>query len=777
MQEKVHVTLKRYSTNKNTENLAQKKIVSKNYKKTLKQERNTYRLNLLHKLRNMKSNDPRSYMKMIFNKPKTENPIPIDVFYDHFKDLNEADLCLQEDPFDIENYCKVAFSPKILSEKITYTEISKCIKNLKNNKAPGKDGVINEQIKNAPDCLIELLQLLFNVIFDSGIIPSSWAIGSVVPLYKNKGDKHSTDNYRGITLLSCLGKLFTSILNGRLTEFDNKYHIIKESQAGFRQAYSTTDHLFTLRTAVDFYLNEGKKVYCCFVDYRKAFDNIWRPGLFKKMIDVGVGGKMFRAIYNLYKITKSSVLLNGELSRLFKTVVGVSQGEILSPFLFNIYLNDLDSFLSQHKVVGLKRLKDDLIKFRIIDQTSDNTFLPVIKYADDTVLMAESAEDLQHSINALSCFCEHWKLQLNIQKTKVLVFSKQAQDNLSFKFNNNSLEIVKQYNYLGITFDYSGNFTNCIKRIEEQASKSMFAVLKQSRSIGLTMDIQKDIFNKIVAPVLLYGCEIWGSCNYENLEKLKRKYYKVCLNLRDNASTDMLFGDLGETPLNISINTRMISYWSKLLSGKKSKIAYLLCKLIYTKQLKATNAKPKSWIKHIEKCLNNSGMREFWLYENYPNFKWLKERVKRTLIDQYKQYWKANIESSSKCDFYKLNKIDHSFEFYFLLDVPFNIVRSICHFRISNHKLPIETGRWINIPRNQRYCPLCTNNEIGDEIHYLFICPFFQEERKLFIPDLLAKSTYDKNILQSLFNKNNDGNLQKIGTFIHLIMNTFNNLE
>ena len=117
--------------------------------------------------------------------------------------------------------------------------------------------------------MLKVLVKLFNVVLDSGFVPTEWCIGIIVPIYKNKGQDTNPDHYRGITLLSCLGKLFTSILNQRITQFFEAEQVIGEEQAGFRSGYSTTGHVFVLKSIIDFYVQKKKRLYCAFIDYKK----------------------------------------------------------------------------------------------------------------------------------------------------------------------------------------------------------------------------------------------------------------------------------------------------------------------------------------------------------------------------------------------------------------------------------------------------------------------------------------------------------------------------
>ena len=148
--------------------------------------------------------------------------------------------------------------------------------------------------------MISTFTKLFNIILETGHIPSEWCVGIIQPLFKNKGSPRDPNNYRGITILSCFGKLFTSILNNRITIFTENYNILGFEQAGFRQNYSTTDHLFTLYGIIDILLAKKKRLYCAFLDYEKAFDKVDRTLLWQKLIEQNIDGKILRVIKNMY---------------------------------------------------------------------------------------------------------------------------------------------------------------------------------------------------------------------------------------------------------------------------------------------------------------------------------------------------------------------------------------------------------------------------------------------------------------------------------------------
>ena len=134
---------------------------------------------------------------------------------------------------------------------------------------------------------------LLSIILDTDPIPDNWTIRIIKPIFKNKGSKNDTDNYRGIALLSYLGKLFTATLNTRLTNLLEGNMLLLENLAGFLCEYSTNDHMFTLKCIIDLYLSSGRRLFCAFVDYQKEFDTINRTALWKKLLSYNISGKIF----------------------------------------------------------------------------------------------------------------------------------------------------------------------------------------------------------------------------------------------------------------------------------------------------------------------------------------------------------------------------------------------------------------------------------------------------------------------------------------------------
>ena len=149
------------------------------------------------------------------------------------------------------------------------------------------------------------------------------------------GDIGNPSNYRVITVCSCLGKFFTLIINDRLTKYLDEHNIINNNQIGLRKGYGTSDHVFVLKSLIDLYTKNDKKVYACFVDFQKAYDTIWRNGLFYKLMKYGFSQKIIFLLKSMYDRVVSAVKVKSGLTASFTHLVGVRRGCNLSPTLLN----------------------------------------------------------------------------------------------------------------------------------------------------------------------------------------------------------------------------------------------------------------------------------------------------------------------------------------------------------------------------------------------------------------------------------------------------------
>ena len=506
-----------------------------------------------------------------------------------------------------------------------------------------------------------------------------------------------------------------------------------------------------------------KKLYCAFIDFEKAFDTVWRDALFYKMLLHNINGKMYNVILNMYSDIKSCISYNNCKSEYFACENGVRQGENLSPFLFFLFLNDLESFLDSNNIIGLKTISESL-------ENELYVFLKffIILYADDTVLLAETADDLQAQLNSFFEYCNTWKMKVNVDKTKVLVFGfGRLPHNLRFSYDNVDIEIVKQFNYLGVIFTKTGNFNFTKKHLSDKALRAMYEVLRFGRQYELSIKGQLELFDRLVKPIMLYGCEVWGFGNNDMLEKIHLKFCKILLNLKSSTPNYMVYGELGRFPIDIDIKLRSISFWARLITGKQAKYSNVLYRLCH--HLHAHHNLSFKCIQFVKKIFNDCGYNYIWDTQNFINIDWLKTVIKQRLTDQFIQNWNSTVQNSSKAINYRIFKTQFEFEEYFnILDHKDAI--SFCRFRTTNNKLPIETGRWRNIVRENRLCTLCNDQEIGDEYHYIFKCNFFSNERKQCIKPYFINRHNTIKFFELMCSKRKQV-LKKMCKFIKLINN------
>ena len=653
-----------------------------------------------------------------------------------------------------------------LNKLITSEEVEKALKKAKNGKAGGIDFILNEHLKAAKEHLIGSYVKLFNAVLTSGIIPSAWSTGIIKPIFKKKGEISDPDNYRGITILSCLGKLFTSIINDRLNLFANSVQLIGSEQAGFRPGFSTVDHLFSVKCLLDIYLSKGMKMYCAFVDYRKAFDTVWRVGLWKKLINSNIKGLVLRVIVNLYATAKSCVETNGERSEYFSCHTGVRQGENLSPFLFSLYLNDLENFFQETGFEGLKHLHLNCTSdyVRNLEQMLK---LFVLLYADDTIILSDSPEGLQRGLNSLQQYCNLWKLSVNDTKTKVLIFSrgksrKQPED---FYFGESKLEVVSSYPYLGVTLNYNGSFSLAKKNLFDKANRAMFSVISHCRKLDLPFDTCLELFDHMVLPILTYSAEIWGYEDLSLAEKLHLRFLKIMLKLSKYTSSVAVYGETGRCPLNIAVSVKMVGYWNKLLGADENcwhRKLYCIMKELHEKGYIHSQ-----WIEKIRSTLNNCGLTYVWNQQIAVNNDWIKNLIKQSLRDQYLQLWRTEVNEKERCQIYR-SYANHEFHDY-LLHLPKQLCIAFTKFRTGNTWFPAVRGRNMNLPKDSWYCNLCDHHDIGDEFHYLLSCPRFLTERKNFLGNYLS---HRPNILkfESAINPTSKRKLLMVARFCNFLI-------
>ena len=739
----------------------------KEYKHFLDGVQYNYKKETEVKLRNAK--DTKDYFRIINSATSSGNNkkcnISMDQLFDHFKKLSFKEQ--EANSFDPRNVVDKDSISEELNCDFIYEEVMENIKKLKNNKSSGLDQILNEYLKNSPKSVILIIVKLFNIVFRTGVVPSDWCNGFINPIFKNKGSSKCADNYRGITLLSCLGKLFTSTLNLRLTNFSIKRGIIGEEQAGFRPGYGTNDHIYVLDALIQLYKARYEQLYCAFIDYKKAFDLINRSFLWMKLVSNEVNGKFLNVIFNLYEHAKSCVKKGNDISEFFLCNIGVRQGENLSPLLFSFFLNDFARHIGSkyNGLSNVSRLCSNLLSDEDVEVF---VRLFVLLYADDTIVLAESEQELQDALVGVYEYCDQWQLKVNVDKTKVVIFSRgKIRKHRNFFFGALPLEVVEEYNYLGMICNYDGTYNKAIQKRIQQATKAMYSLLTKARRLCLPVDIVCDIFEKTVIPVLTYACEIWGSGDLTPVEIFYKKFLKIVLQLNRCTPSVIVYGEVGKLPLRNTIYKRMLGYWIKLSEDKNTKYSSVIYNLLF--KLHNSGAYHFKWFEKIKQLLDSCNFGHLWLdqTENKGQFK---RNIFAALDNLEQQKWLNEVNTSNFCHTYRIFKQELNLEQY-LIKLPFQHRINLTKFRCKNNKLPINKFRFDNT-NVDKSCQICSSNDIGDEFHYLFDCDFFKSERKMFLLEYFYKRP---NTLKmgELFNSKNLKTQIYLSKFVKIIVETF----
>ena len=309
------------------------------------------------------------------------------------------------------------------------------------------------------------------------------------------------------------------------------------------------------------------------------------------------------------------------------------------------------------------------------------------------------------------------------------------------------------------------------KCLHDRGNRAMFALMQRARTLSLPIDVNLKLFHSLVASVLLYGAEVWGEERSEIIEKVHLKFLKHLLQVNKSTCSNMIYGELGEPPLDIVIKCKMLNFWISLISPNVFKLSQVFYKLLLALDRKKNVSSP--WLTFIKSILNTTGFSGCWETQSIPGSRdWFLHVMKQRLLDQFIQKWRGELNASSKCLNYRLFKFDFTLEKYLLI-LSKNLRIQFTKFRCRNHRLPIEAGTHESVLRDTRVCNLCDMHpkDIGDEFHYLMKCKYFCKEREKY---LKTKFFINPSVFKfSAIINSKELDLIKVSKFISIILNRF----
>ena len=514
---------------------------------------------------------------------------------------------------------------------------------------------------------------------------------------------------------------------------------------------------------------KGKYLYTCFVDFQKAYDSVWRDGLKYKLEHIGIKGKFLDIIHSMYKAPKISLLYKNQITSPFYTTVGLKQGDILSTIFFNLFINDLPSLLVDKNIpenIEIPKLGDTNINFLL--------------FADDLAIFSLSQKGLQEKIDILEKYCKKWGLEINIKKTKIIVFNKQGANMKKFKFyyDGREIETARQYTYLGFTFIPSGKKHVGIENLLNKAKKAWFSIQKiLHKSKEKTVDTYLKLIDSLIKPIILYACESWGDSLKKEffankIEKFHVSMYKQVLGVGKYVNNMKTLAEFGKTPLKINIETQMFKYFQRFVFLQENRYVF--------KAFQEEHSTREGWIQYMKTMLDFYGLGNLTqnIYkvrsgeipkEKYKSkHKFFQKRVTDCYIQN--QFYNYLDDENNKCFFTKI-KQKHEKERYLSLK-NFEIRQAISKLRLSSHKLAIVIGKWYKIEKENRICKSCDLNAIEDEFHFLIECPTYKDLRKSTFSSIRETENIDlsqgdiNEKLKKLFSSGSLRSLHTLGKFI-----------
>ena len=398
----------------------------------------------------------------------------------------------------------------------TLEEVEHAVASLKNRKSPGVDGIPAEVWKHGGPTTLRRLHELICKIWETEEVPQQWKDARLISIYKKKGDRAICGNSRGISLLSVAGKVLAKIMLIRLNK-----HIVDstcpESQCGFRRGRGTTDMIFTARQLQEKCREQRMNLCIAFIDLSKAFDTIKRVMLWEIMKRTGCPNKFTNIVRAFHDQMTASVVVGGEETESFGVGVGVKQGCVMAPVIFNIYLAAATQLFREafpvERGIGITyRLDGSVFNLsRLKSRTKICTdSVTELQYADDCALVAHTPEDLQAAITALSRIYSALGLVVNTDKTEVLYqwYDTGPPTPPEIYIDEIALKTQHQFCYLGSILS-----SNCSidAEINSRIGKACASFAKLRKDVihthNLRLATRVAVYKSVCLSVLLYGLE------------------------------------------------------------------------------------------------------------------------------------------------------------------------------------------------------------------------------------------------------------------------------
>lgn len=387
-------------------------------------------------------------------------------------------------------------------ESVSVAEVWDVLRKLKNGKSPGVDGIQSELLKLGGRIICEYLARLFQASLRTGKVPLDWKVAIVIPISKG-GERGKVENYRPISLTCDPCKILERLvikrgnrrMKGELNEMWGCQH-------GFRKSFSCETQLLGFAEDLGNVLDRGGTVDAVFLDFSKAFDKVDHAKLLEKLKKTVEDSEIINWIAELLKGRVQSVRVGTKISGEVEVTSGVPQGSVIGPFLFNVFINDIQVNIKSK----IRLFADDCVLYREIKGKEDDTLL-------------------QDDLKAVNQWVGDNMMSLNSDKCKVVRFSRKRgeQVNNSYVLGDKTLEFVKCYKYLGVVFSDDLGWSKQVERVSKKSVSSLNFTMRQLKGAGA--DIKGKAYQTLIRPIVEYASSVWDPYKIgeiKTIEKVQR---------------------------------------------------------------------------------------------------------------------------------------------------------------------------------------------------------------------------------------------------------------
>ena len=572
-------------------------------------------------------------------------------------------------------------------------EVYDILKSLDPTKAVGPDGINPRILKETASSVAPSLTRLFNYSLDCGKFPSSWKKANVTPIHK-KNCKTKTDNYRPVSLLSCVGKVLKKIVFNYMFNYFRDNFLISVYQSGFTPGDSTVNQLVCLYHTLCEALDKKKDVRIVFCDISKAFDRVWHAGLVYKLRCMGIRGKLLSWLIHYLQDRYQRVVIKGQMSAWGKLKAGVPQGSVLGPLLFLIYINDIVNVVQNN----IRLFADDTALFITVDNPE------------------EAAQSMNNDLNKIQEWADKWLVSFNAQKTKAITVSnRNTIDHPPLYFNNILIEEVQNHKHLGIIINKNLNWHNHVEYITTKALKRL-DVLYRCR-YKLDRKSLEVLYFTYIRPLLEYGDVLFSDCDQLSMNKIEKVELfaaRIVTGAIKRTPAQTLYTELSWEPITCRYEKHKLVLFHKMYVGESP--AYL------------NTLMPETVGENVTYNLRN--------VDHLQGIYGRTNKFRRSFLPSTIQIWnnlESDIRNMDSCDQFKnaINKnLKNTNELYYFGMRKENILHARIRMQCSCLNEHLFNMYIVDSPRC--VCGYATENSE----HFLMHCPLFNTQRTTMLTNI-----------------------------------------